>query len=355
MYDFAAVPMQWVGPILLKDENNQDVTEEVMVPLATYESPLWPSTNRGAKASRLSKGLNVTVIQDFMTRSIVLEAYSAKDANQICKEISSSLPDLAEIVAMSSNFAKLEKLDTEIYGRVIYLRFAIDTADASGHNMVTKAADHLLSWCLAKYEHLGLKHISVSGNYCVDKKVSAVNGILGRGKKVIAESIIPRDVCLSVLKTTPEKIVDLHIKKNLMGGILAGSLRTANAHFANMLLAFYLATGQDAANIVEGSQGLVQAELNGEDLYFSVTLPNIIVGSIGNGKHHEFVKYNLEKLGCLVDNKPGHNAKRLARYIAATVWCGELSLLAAQTNPGELMRSHFAMERGESIKVNGNC
>lgn len=139
-----------------------------------------------------------------------------------------------------------------------------------------------------------------------------------------------------------------------MGGILAGSLRTANAHFANMLLAIYLATGQDAANIVEGSQGMVHAELDGlnkEDLYFSVTLPNIIVGTIGNGKHHNFVKENLQKLGCLVDNKPGINSKRLARLVAATVWCGEISLLAAQTNPGELMRSHFAMERSNSINV----
>jgi len=348
MLEFAAVPMQWVGPILLKDEFD-NTTEEVNVPLATYESPLWPSTNRGAKATRLAGGLTATVVQDFMTRSILLEAKTASIANKVCHELQTRLPDLAEVVGSTSNFAKLEKLDTQIFGRVIYLRFAIDTADAAGHNMVTKAADHLLEWCLHQYPEL--KHISVSGNYCVDKKVSAVNGILGRGKNVIAECVVPRDVCLSVLKTTPEKIVELHIKKNLMGGIVAGSLRTANAHFANMLLAFYLATGQDAANIVEGSQGMVHAELEGEDLYFSVTLPNIIVGTIGNGKHHNFVKENLEKLGCLVDNKVGLNSKRLAKCIAATVWCGEISLLAAQTNPGELMRSHFAMERSNSINV----
>ena len=57
------------------------------------------------------------------------------------------------------------------------------------------------------------------------------------------------------------------------------------------------------------------------------------------------------RLGCLVPNKPGVNAQKLAKIIAATVWCGEISLLAAQTNPGELMRSHFAMERGESIRI----
>lgn len=349
MYDFAAVPMQWIGPVSLVDQYNNNELEEVSLPLATYESPLWPSTNRGAKVTRLSGGLNTNIVHDFMTRSIVLEAKNATSAVSICNQLQQRLPDMAEVVAMTSSFARLEKLDTQVYGKVIYLRFAMDTGDASGHNMVTKAADALLAWCLHQYQDL--RHISVSGNYCVDKKVSAVNGILGRGKYVIADCVIPRDVCKSVLKTTPEKIVELNLKKNLMGGLVAGSLRSANAHYANMLLAFYLATGQDAANIVEGSQGMNHAEMQGEDLYFSVTLPNIIVGTIGNGKHHEFVKYNLTKLGCTTPDKPGVNAKRLAKCVAAAVWCGEISLMAAQTNQGELMQSHFAMERGESVKV----
>ncbi len=117
-----------------------------------------------------------------------------------------------------------------------------------------------------------------------------------------------------------------------------------------MLLAFYLATGQDAANIVEGSQGIVHAEVRGEDLYFSVTLPNIIVGTVGNGKQLDFVQNNLAMLGCMEARAPGANARRLAIIAAATVLCGELSLLAAQTNPGELMRSHIQLERSAHQK-----
>jgi hypothetical protein len=114
-----------------------------------------------------------------------------------------------------------------------------------------------------------------------------------------------------------------------------------------MLLAFYLATGQDAANIVEGSQGFTLAEARGEaGLYFSVTLPNLIVGTVGNGKGLPFVEENLRDLGCLEAREPGANARRLAILCAATVLCGELSLLAAQTNPGELMAAHLKLERG---------
>lgn len=127
--------------------------------------------------------------------------------------------------------------------------------------------------------------------------------------------------------------------------MLAGGLRTGNAHYANMLLGFYLATGQDAANIVEGSQGITHAEVRDGDLYFSCTLPNLIVGSVGNGKGLDFIEANLERLGCKEDREPGANARRLAVLCAATVLCGELSLMAAQTNQGELMASHIKLER----------
>jgi hydroxymethylglutaryl-CoA reductase (NADPH) len=157
--------------------------------------------------------------------------------------------------------------------------------------------------------------------------------------------VIPRDIVERRLHSTPEKIVDLNIKKNLIGTMIAGGLRSANAHYANMLLAFYLATGQDAANIIEGSQGVVHTEVRNGDLYFSCTLPNLIVGSVGNGKGIDFVEENLERLGCRDDREPGANARRLAAICGATVLCGELSLIAAQTNPGELMQSHLQMER----------
>tara|TARA_R110002124_G_scaffold114162_1_gene268667 strand:- start:5104 stop:6156 length:1053 start_codon:yes stop_codon:yes gene_type:complete len=342
---YASVPMSTIGPIKI----NGEVSDEINVPLATFESPLWPSTNRGAKASRLSNGLNTVIISECMTRSIVIEAKSGMHAFDIISNIKKNEPEFAKVVAKTSSFARLDRIDNQVFGRVLYLRFSFYTADASGHNMVTKAADALLAYCLDRYKDT--KHISVSGNFCVDKKVSAVNGILGRGKNVVSDAVIPRKVCIDVLKTTPEKIAELNIKKNLMGSILAGSLRSANAHFANMMLAFYLATGQDAANIVEGSQGMVSAEVTETgDLYFAVTVPNIIVGAIGNGKHHDFVKHNLKILGCLNENAgKGDNSRRLAIIMAATIWCGEISLLAAQTNYGELMNCHYEFERKETV------
>ncbi len=336
----AIIPIKNIGPIKII---GAEVNDAIKVPLATLEKPLWPSVKRGARAANLSGGILATVIKDCMTRSVLLQAPDAAYAAKVVRELEARQEELAQIVTGGSRFAKLEAWQTQIVGDLLFIRFSLQTGDAAGHNMVTKAADELLTWIIAGYPKL--QYVSVSGNYCVDKKVSAVNGILGRGKYVVAEVTIPGDICEAQLKATPEQIVALNNKKNLIGSIISGGVRSANAHFANMLLAFYLATGQDAANIVEGSQGIVYAEQRQEDLYFSVTIPNIIVGTIGSGKDLDFVKNSLDLLGCLEPRAPGQNSRRLAVVAAATVLCGELSLLAAQTKPGELVRSHMKLER----------
>lgn len=336
----ATIPMRVIGPIKIA---GPEVEGEILVPLATFESPLWPSTHRGARATAQAGGIRALVIDSRMTRSILLEAEGIIEAQEALINLQQHKEAMQTIIAETSRYARLLDLHTQVVGNLIYVRFEFDTADAAGHNMSTLAADRLMEWILIRFRNL--KYVSISGNYCADKKASAVNGILGRGKYVLAETILSAEVCRRFLKTTPEKIVQLNIKKNLIGNIISGGIRTANAHFANMLLGFYLATGQDAANIIEGSQGIVHAEVRGEDLYFSVTLPNIIVGTVGNGKSFDFVRENLRMMGCLEEREPGENAKRLAVIAACTVLCGELSLLAAQTNPGELIKSHLKLER----------
>ncbi|MEM6498385.1 MAG: hydroxymethylglutaryl-CoA reductase [Pseudomonadota bacterium] len=338
--DITPVPTEWVGPMQI---TGNVMNEAVRVPMATYETPLWPSTGRGARVSRHAGGVRCTLVDERMTRSVILRAQNGAEAQAAWASISARQDELDALVQTTSRFARLIGLNRQIVGNLLYIRFECSTGDASGHNMVTGAADALLTWLLQEYPHL--EYSSISGNFCTDKKVSAVNGLLGRGKYVVAEIDISRELCHKLLRTTPEKMVQLNTEKNLIGGNVAGSLRSANAHFANMLLAFYLATGQDAANIIEGSQGIVHCEAREDSLYFSCTLPNLIVGSVGNGKTSDKIEDTLTKLGCREEREPGENGRRLAVICAATVLCGELSLLAAQTNPGELMRTHFKMER----------
>ena len=337
-----SIPTRWIGPI---EVLGQYIQGPCHVPMATFETTLWPSTQRGAKVTKLSGGIHTVLDQDNMTRSMILEASSTLQAHQDKRWILQSLTSIEDVLEKQSRYAKLQNIHIEIVGRLLFIRLDIHAGEASGHNMVTKAADHLIRWLQQERPHL--RYVSISGNMCVDKKVSAINGILGRGKRVIAECYIPREICLEHLRVTPEAFADLNLKKNLIGSNIAGSIRSANSHFANILLATYLATGQDAANIVEGSQGMVCAEANNDGLYISVTLPNIIVGTVGNGKHHGFV---LERLERILGHSPGENSARaLAEIIASTVLCGEISCLAAQCNQGELMRSHTYYERKHRV------
>jgi hydroxymethylglutaryl-CoA reductase (NADPH) len=335
------IPTSTVGPIKINYEGRG---EQCRVPLATFETPLRDSTKRGALVSQTaSDGINLHVIDDVMTRSVILEAESLRDALQCQSRIKDNEKNIADAVRKTGKFAILKSISAENVGRLLYIRIGIETGNASGHNMVTQAADAVINLILSECKNM--KYVSVSGNYCVDKKVSAINGILGRGKRASAELIVSRDICRKILKTTPEKIIDLNVKKNLIGSTLAGGVRSANSHYANIALAVYLATGQDAANIIEASQGITFADMSGDDLYFSVNLPNIIVGTVGNGKNLPFAIKNLMQMGCFPEDP--NSAKRLAALTAAAVLCSELSLMAALTNPGELMQSHLRLERGK--------
>ncbi len=338
---FANIPFQWVGPLKL---TGPEIDVETKLPLATYETPVFASVNRGARVATASGGINAIVIDERMSRSVLFEAPDAIAAFQCLEKIKTNVPTLKKIVQTTSRFAKLIDFHHQIAGNLLFLRFEFTTGDAAGHNMVTQASEALMKDILVLCPKLTYE--SLSGNYCADKKATAVNGILGRGKYVVAELTISEKHCSRYLKTTPQKMARLNIRKNLIGTLLAGGLRSANAHYANILLAFYLATGQDAANIVEGSQGITQAEVRDGGLWFAVTIPNLIVGTVGNGKHLPFVENVLKELGCREKRVPGKNARRLALICAASVLCGELSLLATLTNLSELMDVHRKLERG---------
>ncbi|MES6392366.1 hypothetical protein U6V80_12160, partial [Cutibacterium acnes] len=65
--------------------------------------------------------------------------------------------------------------------------------------------------------------------------------------------------------------------------------------------------------------------LPNKDLYYSITLPSLIVATFGGGTNLPTQRECLEVLGCYGKDK----AYKLAEIIAATVLCGELSLGAA--------------------------
>ncbi len=225
-------------------------------------------------------------------------------------------------------------------GRNVYLRFVFDTCEAMGMNMVTFASERITQLIKAKTK---IECFSLTGNLCVDKKPAWLNFIRGRGKRVWTEVKIKKEVVKKVLKTTPEKIAEVVYRKCLLGSAMAGSVGF-NGHYANIVAALFLATGQDMAHVVEGSLGITTAEvIEKGSLYFSVYLPDLMIGTVGGGTHLPTQKEALSVLG-LGKGKRGE-ALKFAEIIGGAVLAGELSLMAALAS-GDLARAHEKLGRG---------
>jgi hydroxymethylglutaryl-CoA reductase (NADPH) len=144
-------------------------------------------------------------------------------------------------------------MKTAMAGTYLYIRFKTTTGDAMGMNMISKGVEHALNIMATEAGFQDMAIISVSGNFCTDKKPAAVNWIDGRGKSVVAEAIVPGDVVRSVLGSDVNALVELNVSKNLIGSAMAGSIGGFNAHAANIVAAIFLATGQDPAQVVESA------------------------------------------------------------------------------------------------------
>lgn len=339
---YMPVPVGVAGPLLLNGKLFH-------VPMATTEGCLVASTNRGCKALEQSGGVTSVVINDGMTRAPVVRFSSAKRASEVKKwlEDKDNLDKVKESFDMTSRFARLTNLHIVQAGKLLYIRFIAVTGDAMGMNMLSKGSEKALA--MLSVEFADMEILSLSGNFCTDKKAAAVNWLEGRGKSVVCEAVIPAHIVEKLLKTTVQALVDLNISKNLVGSAMAGSIGGFNAHAANIVTAIFIATGQDPAQNVTSSNCITLMEATGDnysDLRISCTMPCLEVGTIGGGTVLPPQSACLEMLGVCGScaENPGENAKLLASIICGTVLAGELSLMSALA-AGHLVRSHLKHNR----------
>jgi len=340
---YIPVPIGTAGPVNIDGK-------EFILPMATTEGCLIASTHRGCKAINESGGATTVVTDNGMTRAPLIRMPSVTRAAELSKWLSDEENFYAVTTAFNSTsrFARLKKIDTALAGRCIYLRFKSVTGDAMGMNMVSKGVEKAVALMSEAFPDLEV--MSLSGNYCTDKKPSAINWIEGRGKSVVCEATIKEDIVKKVLKTNVDALIDLNIHKNLVGSAMAASIGGFNAHASNTVTAIYIATGQDPAQNVESSNciTLMEKAENGKDLYMTCTMPSIEVGTVGGGTHLPAQSACLNMLGVKGANYdlPGKNADQLARVVSAGVLAAELSLMSALA-AGHLVKSHLQHNRAK--------
>jgi hydroxymethylglutaryl-CoA reductase (NADPH) len=337
----AQIPVGVVGPVLVRGEA---IDGETFALLATTEAALVASTNRGCAAIRRAGGAIVRVEDVGMTRAPVFRTAGIEETRRFLAWIAAHEEEIRGITQGTSEYLKLLDIRPYSFGTTTFLRFRFTSGDAMGMNMATIACDRVVREFIEPGS--GVECVALSGNYCVDKKPAAINFQEGRGKRVFAEVVLPKEVLAETLKTNAQALLEVQYRKNLLGSIAAGSAGF-NAHFANVLAAFFIASGQDLAHVVEGSMGVtcVEAREDGA-VYASIYLPAVPVGAVGGGTALDTQAEALALMGVEIDpERPGWAAQRLAEILGATVLAGELSLLAAFTSD-DLARAHERLGRG---------
>lgn len=342
MIGVAQVPIGVIGPLKVCGEEVRG--EELYVPMATTEGALLASANRGCRALREAGGAVVRVENVGMTRAPVFRTSGIVQTQELIRWVEANEEEIRRRTEADSRFLRLLDIKTSAIGTTVFLRFRFDAGDAMGMNMATIACDRVIREYIEP--ETGVECVSLSGNYCVDKKPAAVNFIEGRGKRIYAEAVLDRHVLEKVLKTNARALVEVQYRKNLIGSVAAGSMGF-NAHYANMLSAIFIATGQDPAQVVEGSLGVTCIESRGpESVVASVYMPDVPLAAVGGGTGLGTQKEALAMMGVAAEaERPGAAVLRLAEIVGAAVLAGELSLLAALTSR-DLARAHEKLGRG---------
>lgn len=329
---FAQVPVGIIGPLKI---NGEHASGDFYVPLSTTEGALVSSYNRGARAISLSGGVNVVIASDGIQRAPYFVLEDVFKAKEFTKWVKNNFQRIREVAESTTSHGKLVRFNSYIQGRIVYLRLHFYTGDAMGMNMITKA-----SYEVCKYiqENFPIVSYAIESNMAVDKKPAHINTVLGRGKSVTAEVLFKEKVIAKLLRTTAHDI-DTAYRRWVTGGQLAGILGS-NGHVANGIAALFLACGQDMANISESCIGYIYTETIGKDLYVSLQLPSLVVGTIGGGVSLPTQKECLQILGCHGTGK----VLKFAEVIAATVMAGEISL-AASIVAGDFVTAHEKLGR----------
>lgn len=332
----AQIPLGFAGPLHVKGEHAQG---EFLIPMATTEGTLVASYNRGMKLINACGGVKCTIVDDAMQRAPVFVMEDAQAAREFVKWVQANFEKIAAEAESTTSVGKLIYIDPYMASKFAYLRFNYTTGDAAGQNMVGRATFAACSWILDNYKDNPFKHFYLESNLATDKKASQVNIMHTRGKRVTAECVIKRDILNQYMRVDTTTL-HYHSQVGNVGAILSGA-NNNGAHSANAITAVFIATGQDVANVSESSAGIAYCELTeDQDLYFSITIPSLIVATYGGGTGLATQREALELLDCYGKGK----VRKFAEIMAGVVLAGELSLASAISS-SDWVSSHEAYGR----------
>lgn len=327
---FAHVPIGVIGPLRI---NGLNAHGDFIVPLATTEGAMVASYHRGAYVLSQAGGASAICLTESVARAPGFAFDTLTEAIGFMDWVVRNADSFADAVAEATSHGHLIDIKLSSCGPLVYLIFEYETGDAAGQNMVTAATDKV---CRLILEQTPFKpaHWYVEANLSGDKKASMLSFLGARGKKVVASARIPARLAQRFLHTSPADMAE-YCRVSMLGGVQSGTIGV-QGHYANALAAIFLACGQDVACVAEASVGVTQMTVDAEGaLCVSVTMPNLVVGTVGGGTHLPTAQACLKMLGCAGTGR----ARAFAEICAATALAGEISIIAALA-AGDFAEAH---------------
>jgi hydroxymethylglutaryl-CoA reductase (NADPH) len=329
---FARVPLGIAGPVRI---DGMAAVGEFFVPLATSEGTLVASFQHAFNAMNRCGGARALCSHEQVGRAPCFEFGTLTEAGTFAQWLPSLLPTLRETVMAGSRYCRLLRLNTAIVGNTVYTVFDFSTGDAAGQNMVTAAAQAVCRQILQLAPvtpRTWLLESMLSG----DKRASALPFRSARGRNASAECLIPAKQVERYWRTDAQNMARAW-QQAVNGSAQCGTIGL-QGNVANALAALFIACGQDAACVVEASTALTRVERTpAGDVYASVTLPNLIVGTVGGGTYLPTAMECLSMLGCAGAGK----ASKLAEICAVVALAGELAIVGAMAG-GTFAQAHAA-------------
>lgn len=314
------------------------------IPLATTEAALVASYSRGAQAISDASGCTSMLLDEAIDRAPGFVFKSLPEAAGFADWATARLDEFGQIAKSKTRHGRLVGLDAAVEGNHVYLNLSFVTGEAAGQNMVTTVTEAVLAY-INEHAPVQPERAFVEANHSGDKKpnMRSMNSV--RGKRVSAEVVLPASIVKKRLRAEPEQMVDFW-RLCVVGGALSGAVGM-QGHFANGLAALYIACGQDAACVAESVVGVTRFEIAPEGgLYAAVTLPNIVVGTVGGGTGLPNQRACLDIMGLSGPD----SARAFAEICAALCLAGDLSIAAA-LSAGHFARAHHLMARRRARKV----
>lgn len=324
------IPVGMAGPLWIRGDHARGW---FFAPFATTEGALVASVSRGARACSLAGGVRTHIIWKKMVRAPLFKFRDLDGATAFTEWLHGHADELRTQVGKVSRRATLLEIEPYLMGNMVHVRFCFQTGDAAGQNMTTLCTWVACKWILdelAKKPRMKLERYLIEGNMSGDKKIAYQSYLSGRGIRVTADCLIPREVVTEVFKTTPEAMEDGN-NCGMVGANQAGMMGY-NINFANVVAALFAATGQDIACVHESSVGQVYVQAREEGLYASVLLPNLVIGTLGGGTRLPAQRECLQIMDCYGPDK----INKFAEILAAFCLSLDLSTMAA------IVADHFA-------------